>query len=479
MLNHKSLLPQMTGLILVLLFLVACGKPKPVPLSAIQEAMAPLASGDGILEAARYNDEVPGPHRLVILTDTGSPHEWNELLPTSWIPSSASDTELVFLVFPEREIELDTQQYYFGEAITRFRYVMEVHGIEAQTGDTLWTGFVSGSKPEPFPEIAPADKTRIEGGHVSYAEFEEWLVCRVTPQQCDVRTLDDYNKHVTSIAFSPDGHTLASGSYDELTRNATLSLWRISDGVLLRVLEGHTGEVNSVAFSPDGQILASGSMDEQIHLWQISDGNLLHILEGHRSIVTSVAFSPDGQIIASGSMDKTIHLWQVSDGDLLRMFEGHTGGVTSVAFSPDGQTLASGSRDGTVRLWQVYNGALLRLLEGHTGDVNSVAFSPDGQTLASGSNDGTVRLWPVSDGALLRILEGHTGIVNIVSFSPDGQTLATGSTDDTVRLWHVSDGTQKQIMDVFTGNVTSVVFSPDGQILASGSLFTVYLWRIR
>jgi WD40 repeat protein len=87
---------------------------------------------------------------------------------------------------------------------------------------------------------------------------------------------------------------------------------------------GHTWGVTSVAFSPDGSMIASGSGDKTIKLWRVSDGFLLRTLEGHTDSVSSVAFSPDGSMIASGSRDKTIKLWRVSDGELLRTLEGHT-----------------------------------------------------------------------------------------------------------------------------------------------------------
>ena len=155
---------------------------------------------------------------------------------------------------------------------------------------------------------------------------------------------------------------------------------------------GHADTVWSVAFSPDGQTLASASSDFTIKLWRVSDGTLLRTLTGHTYDVTSVAFSPDGQTLASGSWDRTIRLWRVSDGTLLRTLTGHTSYVTSVAFSPDGQTLASAGVDSGIRLWRVSDGTLLRTL---SGGANSVAFSPDGQTLASGSGDSTISLWQI------------------------------------------------------------------------------------
>jgi len=279
---------------------------------------------------------------------------------------------------------------------------------------------------------------------------------------------------ITSIAFSPDGQSLASGSRDN-----TIKLWRVTDGSLLQTLSGHTDHVVSVAFSPDGQSLASGSRDNTIKLWRVSDGSLLQTLSGHTSLVMSVAFSPDGQTLASGSWDNTIKLWRVSNGSLVQTLNGHTGLVVSVAFSPDGQILASGSADNTIKLWRFSDGSLLQSLSGHTDGVWSVAFSPDGQTLASGSYDNTIKLWRVSDGSLLQTLSGHTDGVLTMAFSPDGQTLASGSYDNTIKLWQVSDGSLLQTLSGHTSLVASVAYSPDGQILASGSYNnTIKLWRI-
>ncbi len=274
----------------------------------------------------------------------------------------------------------------------------------------------------------------------------------------------DANASVSSVAFSANGKTLASGSYDNAVR-----LWRVSDGALLRTLEGHTDKVISVVFSPDGRTLASTSLDQTIRLWQVSDGKLLHTLKGLTYGVLSAAFSPDGQTLAWGSSDNTVRLWRVSDGTLLHILQGHKDKVISISFSLDGKTLASGSDDDTVRLWRVSDGTLLRTLEGHAGPVLSVTFSPDGQTLASGSNDNTVRLWRVSDGVLLNTLEGHAGPVLSIAFNRDGQTLTSGSKDGTVRMWRVLDGSLLSTQEGFTSAMNSVAFSPDGQILAMGS----------
>jgi WD40 repeat protein/methionine-rich copper-binding protein CopC len=289
-----------------------------------------------------------------------------------------------------------------------------------------------------------------------------------------LRTLTGHTGSVNSVVFSPDGSLIASASSDR-----TIRLWRVSDGVLLRTLTGHTGDVNSVAFSPDGSLIASGSDDRTVRLWRVSDGVLLRTLIGHTYAVNSVVFSPDGSLIASASIDDTIRLWRVSDGAQLITLTGHTGSVTSVVFSPDGSLIASASIDDTIRLWRVSDGVLLRTLTGHTDAVDSVVFSPDGSLIASASRDYTIRLWRVSDGAQLITLTGHTGFVNSVAFSPDGSLIASASSDRTVRLWRVSDGVLLRTLIGHTYAVNSVVFSPDGSLIASASRDdTIRLWRV-
>ena len=198
--------------------------------------------------------------------------------------------------------------------------------------------------------------------------------------------------------------TLASGGKDNKIR-----LWDIRTGETLQILRGHRGDVTTVVFSPDGLTLASGSgatetRDTTIRLWDTRTGESIQTLEGHTGQVTAVAFSPDGLTLASAGNEDRIRLWDVGTGEHLQPLEGHLGWSTvyCVAFSIDGLTLASGSKDiglidfCTIRLWDVRTGEHLRTLEGHTSSIHSVVFSTDGLTLASGSSDGTILLWDVT-----------------------------------------------------------------------------------
>ncbi len=304
-----------------------------------------------------------------------------------------------------------------------------------------------------------------------------------------VLTLTSHPKWVYSwaysVAISPDGQTLASG-----TRDNTIKLWQLSTGRELRTLKGHSGwwsvGVFSVAISPDGQTLASGSTDKTIKLWQVSTGREISTLTGHTRAISSVAFSPDGQTLASGSTDKTIKLWQVSTGREISTLTGHTRAISSVAFSPDGQTLASGSTDKTIKLWQVSTGQEISTLTGHTAPVNAIAFSPDGQSIASGSStqssgipDGVIKLWQVSTGQEISTLTANDSFCVIaVAFNSDGQTIASGNADKTIKLWQPSTGRELRTLRGHTDAVISVAFSPDGQTLASSSVDkTINIWR--
>lgn len=199
------------------------------------------------------------------------------------------------------------------------------------------------------------------------------------------------------------GGFLATGS------DRTVRLWDITTGQCWKTFEGHSDIVFSVAFSPDGSMLASGSQDTTVRLWNVVTGECLHVLPGHISWVQSVAFSVDGRILASGCSDETIKLWNVATGECIRSWQEdtHGYGIWSIAFSPDGTTLASGGTDQMVRLWDVSTGDCVKVLQGHHHGLFSVAFSPDGQRLASGSRDDSIKLWDVTTGKCLQTLRSN------------------------------------------------------------------------
>ncbi|WP_251979622.1 serine/threonine-protein kinase [Salinibacter ruber] len=289
-----------------------------------------------------------------------------------------------------------------------------------------------------------------------------------------IRTLRGHDRTVTSVAFSPEGSLVATGSHD-----GTARLWSTRTGEEVQVLRGHKGLVYSVAFSPDGSRVATGSADTKARLWSAATGEQVQVLRGHEGRVSAVAFSPDGSFLATGSSDGTARLWSVGPGEEFRVLRGHEDRVWSVAFSPSRQLVATGSRDGTARVWSVQTGYEFHVLSEHNDPVTSVAFSPDGSRVATGSWDSTARLWSAETGEKVQVLQGNDDGIKSVAFSPAGSLVATGSHDATARLWSTQTGEEVQVLRGHEDEVESVAFSPDGRLVATGSEDgTAKLWYV-
>ena len=344
--------------------------------------------------------------------------------------------------------------------------------------------------------------------------------------------LQGHRGDILSIAFSPDGQTIASASTDE-----TVKLWNLEGKELLTFrghnLKGFQTQVNCVVFSPDGRIIASGSSDHTVKLWNLEgieiftfnvdtvwsiafssdsktlllamdntvklislQGEIIHTFMGHKDAVISVAFSPDCKTFASASLDRTVKLWSI-EGDELVTLIGHNDVVTSVSFSPDGKTLASASRDKTVKLWNL-QGIELLTFTGHSSGVDSVVFSSNGQIIVSGSNDSTVKLWNIR-GRELNTFISHSGRDSVithpyrgnapmsVAISPDGKTIASASNyliidsdgyDGSIKLWNIYGELPLTFVN-HKDKIFNVTFAPDGKRIASASVDkTVKLWDL-
>ncbi|MCI0398090.1 MAG: tetratricopeptide repeat protein [Chloroflexi bacterium] len=286
--------------------------------------------------------------------------------------------------------------------------------------------------------------------------------------------LPGHDNIVTSVVFTPDGLTLASGAV-----GGTVRLWSVAGGSVEKTFTNDS-DVITLAFSPDGQILAAGLYNGVVNLWHVGSGALLRPLESSRGRVYGVAFSPDGTILASAGEDGFIRLWQMADGVLLRQFRSpDSSQAQGVVFAPDGQTLASLSATKNIWLWRVGDGTALRSLE--TGDLMSRAvFSPGGTMLAAAEVlGGKISLWRVSDGRLLRTIE-EAPLVYDMLFSPNGEILMSVGSDNAVRFWQVDDGELLKTLQGSPELANSAALTRDGLFVGSGTINGVIrIWQLR
>ena len=290
-----------------------------------------------------------------------------------------------------------------------------------------------------------------------------WLYDTTTYQEIGLLTA--HTSTVKCLAFSPDGHLLASA--DEA---GTLLLWHRSTGAQKVLTRGLKRWTSNLVFSPDGKTLANGSGDT-IQFWDTVTGEEKDAFTGLPAHIGDLSFSPDGKTIVNITGDGGVYILDRITGELQKTFAVPiTDNVFSTAFSLDGKIVAIGSSDGNIYLSDLNTGELKFTLTGHSEDVQRVVFSPDGKTLASSSYlDETVRIWDVRTGEHKRTLTEHTGDIEGLAFSPDGKTLvSSGSGDGTIRFWDVRTGDQKHAVTGHADYVYSVAFNPDGKFFASG-----------
>ena len=345
-------------------------------------------------------------------------------------------------------------------------------------------------------------------------------------------------QRVQSLAVSPDGKYLLSGSND-----FSAVLWEIATGRQLRRFTGHLAGVVAVAFSPnvDRVLTAAGSPDNSAIVWEMATGrkiatirdpnsswikaaafspNGLHVLTtpvehysatviwdantaarvrtldgGSAQAVSSnesAVFSADGRYVLTGGSrfqarpsKGYVMLWDAATGELVRTFEGHQYGVTYVAISPTGTHAVSASQEYDkgkdlfeLFLWDVSTGEKLRRLEGHTDWIYSLTFSPDGQRLLSTAADATAIVWDVQTGKKLHVLKSGDFTVYCGTFSPDGAQAYTAGSDHFIAVWDLASGKQTGSLELATGRMTSAAFSRDcKQVAFEHYPGGIFLWE--
>jgi uncharacterized caspase-like protein len=274
------------------------------------------------------------------------------------------------------------------------------------------------------------------------------------------------------VAFSPDGHLLASGGWGRPVRIRDLSA-----GGPARELRSAGPSVYDLAFSPDSALLATGGRDGTVGLCEIAAGKKLRSRKPGGAAVRAVAFSPDGTVLLSAHEDGVARLWDVPSLGRVRELRADGETMFAAVFSPDGTLVATACADGAIRVWSTVGGDLLSVLRRHTGWATAVAFTPDGSRLVSAGGDGAVQFHNVVTGEPSGVLRAGDGIINAIALSPDGMLAAAGYETGAVTVWEIASGRFETLIG-HAGHVNDVAFSPHSHALASaGKDGTVRLWR--
>jgi WD40 repeat protein len=340
-----------------------------------------------------------------------------------------------------------------------------------------WRGAVDAWLNVPKVALSPEGKTLALGSYMGDQVLRVWDIASGR----EVQQIKD--RPVQGLEFSPDSRMI-------LARNTRSVLYEVVSGKQIHDIGRnkttlHAGPKSS-AFSPDGKILALGNRyaGDQVVLLDVATGRQLHELKG----VYQAAFSRDGKSLAAVGNGRSLEPLK-GDRKIVRLnveeirtLANHHYGVQALAFAPDGQTVAAAVWD-TIRQWDAASGQEICQRPQHTAPIMSVRVAPDSKTVASASRDGTIRLWEAATGREIRKIQWprDSGRYEAwsVDFSPDGKTLAAAGEDSTIRLWDAATGQETRTLRGHKGPVHSfsVVFSPDGKTLASAADDgTIRLW---
>jgi WD40 repeat protein len=285
-----------------------------------------------------------------------------------------------------------------------------------------------------------------------------------SPNEPLIRTFTGHSSSIWSVAVTPDGEQVISGSQD-----GTLKIWNLKTGILVDTIAAHNGSVNAVSIIPDGSHIISGSYDNTLKVWNLKTRGLVHTLTGHASSVNAIAVTPDGLKIISSSSDCSLKVWDLKTGEVLHTLVGHRASIKAVTaiFTKNNKWVVSGSYNDTLRVWNLETGEEFTL--GESDMVWSITATHDGQRVITASQNGTINVWKVETWEQECTLKGHSEAVRTVAVTSDGKQIISGSSDGIIKIWKVGTWENEATFTAHTAWVLAVAATPDGKQIISAS----------
>jgi WD40 repeat protein len=297
--------------------------------------------------------------------------------------------------------------------------------MEIATGTEV---FPEGLKPHIIQSASLSPDGDAVVTSVNVGKVAVWEVGSAKPRWV-VSEEDD--AHTSGVSFSPDGKVIAVGC------SGGVRVRDVGTGGLVRGWQAQKGSGTSVAFSPDGRSLACTDLSNTVPISDVAAGRVRFQVSGPDRWVKSGVYTPDGRFLATVSTEGALRLWDTANGEARRSLPTRAGGVLGIACSPDSRMLASGGRGGEVVVWELISrGERVRLKVG-ANEINALAFAPGSRVVATGDSEGVIRLYDLSDGKERLRLGGHRGSVTKLEFSRDGRLLLSVSEDTTALVWEV------------------------------------------